>query len=169
MDFSLATTLSQFASGALAFVFGFFSIHSKGERIFRTHKQINKFLKGFIKKGTTVDIFSTKLSWVAEDASVKNCLIQHAKKGCVICVYLPKKNKIARVLEKNGVKVVTYTPLRFEPSCRFTLLNRGSAGSRVLAVGSGIIPNFKIREFKEAEDPKIIALAEDLTAILRKV
>jgi hypothetical protein len=168
MDFSF-TTLSQFAAGALAFSLAFSSMRSKGKgRIFRTNKQINSFLKAFIKKGTTVDIFSNKLSWVAGDTTVQKCLTKHQSRGNAIWIYLPKANKISRQLESGGINVVEYGASGFEPSCRFTLLNRGSAGSRALAVGSGVKPNFIIKEFKEAEDPKIVALAEDLTTILRK-
>jgi hypothetical protein len=170
----IGLTIGEVAAAVVALFYELFNIRRKGEeeqkdpegQLFETDKQINQFLKDFIIKGSTVDIFSNKLSWVSGDKRVKDFLIEHASKGKEICVYLPKLNTAARSLQQAGVKVITYGSLNVEPTCRFTLINRNIAGSRVLAVGSGVKPQFRIREFTDREHPKVVAMARDLTTIL---
>ena len=173
----IGLTIGEVCVGVVALFYNLFGIRRKRTedlnepegQLFETDEQINQFMKEFIAKGSVVDIFSSKLAWVAGDKSVKDFLIEHLSKGNEIWVYLPKLNATARDLQKVGMKVVTYGALDIEPTCRFTLINRDAAGSRVLAVGSGVKPQFRIREFTDWEHPKVVAMARDLTAILRGV
>lgn len=177
LRYFVGLTIGEVCLGVVSLFYDLFGIRRKGTeepkepegQLFETDEQINQFLKKFIAKGSTADIFSSKLSWVAGDKSVKDFLIEHVSKGNEICVYMPKLNATARGLQQAGVKVVTYGALDFEPTCRFTLINRDIAGSRVLAVGSGVKPQFRIREFTDREHPKVVAMARDLSTILREV
>lgn len=173
----IGLTIGEVGVGVVTLFYDLLGIRRKGMeelkepegQLFKTDKQINKFMKKFIVKGSTADIFSSQLSWVAGDKSVKDFLIEHVSKGNEICVYLPTLNATARGLQQAGVQVFTYGALDFEPTCRFTLINRDIAGSRVLAVGSGVKPQFRISEFTDWEHPKVVAMARDLTTILRGV
>ena len=157
----IGLTIGEVGVGVLNLFYDLFGIRRKGMeelkepdgQLFKTDEQINKFMKKFIAKGSTADIFSSKLSWVTGDKSVKDFLIEHVSRG----------------LQQAGVQVFTYGALDFEPTCRFTLINRDIAGSRVLAVGSGVKPQFRIIEFTDWEHPKVVAMARDLTTILRGV
>lgn len=171
----IGVTIGEVCFGVVSLFYDLFGIRRKGTeepkepegQLFETDEQINQFMKEFIAKGSTVDIFSTKLSWVAADKSVEDFLIEHVSKGNEIWIYLPELNTTARRLQQANVKVVTYGALGFEPTTRFTLINRDVAGSRVLVVGSGVKPQYRIREFNDRDHPKVVAMARDMTTILR--
>lgn len=173
----IGLTIGEVCVGVVSLFYDLFGIRRKGTeeleglegQLFKTDEQINQFMKEFIAKGSTADIFSTKLSWVTGDKSVENFLIEHVSKGNEVWVYLPNANATARRLQQAGVKLVTYGALGFVPTTRFTLINRNVAGSRVLAVGSGVKPKFRIREFTDQKHPKVVAMARDLTTVLRGV
>lgn len=130
------------------------------EVTYTNDEDINNYMKKLISSGSTIDIVSGRLHWVAEDASVKQRLIERAS-SAEINIYLPRDNQTARELREHGLHVHIIPTLARAPHARFTLVDRGRPGSAMLAVGAGRIPKFTISEFYEDSYPQVVALARD--------
>ncbi len=139
-------------------------------RVFICKKQekINNFLKKFIERGSRVDIFSGRLSWVAKDPAMKEFLIEKAKTD-EINIFLPEMNEVAEELKKNSVNVYEYKDIRYIPSAKFTLLNRGRHGGEVLAISSGALPRHRIVEHEAIISPMLTTAASDLVAMVESL
>src|SRR6266705_5388532 len=87
-----------------------------------TQAKIDSFLHEFISRGSRVDIFTERLSWVAANPEMKKLLIEKAKTQRV-SIFMHKRNQIARDLEASGVQIIFYSKLISESPTRFTLLN----------------------------------------------
>lgn len=134
----------------------------------KTDKEINKFLRNFISRGTRVDIFSGKLSWVAKDQEMKQFLINKSKTD-QINIFLPEINSVAKELKSAGINIYEYERIKYVPNSRFTLLNRGRPGGEVLAISKGTLPNHRIVEYDSVESPMLIAAASDLVYMIESL
>jgi len=128
--------------------------------VYNTQAEINTYMKDLLKRGTTVDIVSRNLSWVQGDQSVEDAIVERSKHA-TLRIFVPAENAIVRRLVERGANVRVTPSLGDGQRARFTLLNRNTPGSAILAVGSGNTPSFTILEFYEAGHPKIVALARD--------
>jgi hypothetical protein len=134
----------------------------------KTQRQINDYLRNFIARGSRVDIFSGRLSWVAEDDEMKSFLIEKAR-SCEVNIFLPQMNDVARELQNNSINVHEYRDIEYAPRARFTLLNRERPGGEVIAISSGALPNHRIVEYEASNSPMLIAAASDLVAMVEKL
>lgn len=134
----------------------------------KTQSQINNYLKNFIARGSRVDIFSGRLSWVAEGNDMRTFLIKKAR-SCEINIFLPQMNDIAHDLQNNGINVHEYRDIEYAPRARFTLLNRERPGGEVIAISSGALPDHRIVEYEASNSPMLIAAASDLVAMVEKL
>lgn len=137
------------------------------EQTYDTQAKINQFLYEFISRGSSVDIFTERLSWVASDQGMRKLLLDKARTERVT-IFMHSRNPIAHDLEENGVRIIYYSKLIGEVPTRFTLLNRGEPGSQALAIGTGVLPDFRISVYKDAEHPMVIGAFNILIAILEK-
>lgn len=131
-----------------------------------TNEKINEYMLDLVSKGTSLDIVSGKLSWVVSTPKIKQKLIERSKKGQVT-IYLPKKNSVAKELENYGANIVEAPNMNVKkPFARFTLVNKAHPGSTLLAVGSGVLPNFVISEFDTTSNSQVVTLAQNYLEIL---
>lgn len=133
--------------------------------VFDTNKKINDYMLNLISSGSSLDIVSGTLSWVSEDDRIRQKMIERAK-NAEINIYLPKKNKIATLLENNGVSLHISPSLAIKQFARFTLVDRNNPGSSMLAVGCGILPHFTISEFDPKSNAQVVTLAQNYLEIL---
>jgi len=132
-------------------------------------KSVNKYMLKLLKRGGSAAIFANNLTWVSGAPAIRELLTSEAAAGRDICLFVPRLNALTAELAANGMKVNTYEGLGYDPSARFTLLNPDEPGSSLLAIGTGIFPNFYIEEFSDATHSRVIAVVRDLLNILERV
>ena len=135
----------------------------------KTKESVNEYMLELVSSGSTLDIVAEQLSWVSENDNIKSKLISRAKSGVVINIYLPRENDISNELKENNIQIHICPDLTSSPYARFTLVDKNHPSAKRLAVGSGILPNFKISEFNETSNAQVVAMARDYVNSLRKV
>lgn len=134
--------------------------------VYNTDNEINEYMLKLVSSGSTLDIVSERLHWVSESENIKSALIDRAKKGIEITIYIPKENEIASLLKQNNILIKICPDLYNSPHARFTLVDKNRPGAAILAVGSGTLPKFLISEFNENSNAQVVAMARDYVNIL---
>ncbi len=136
------------------------------ETVHATDESINKFLTRFISDGTTMDIVSNRLAWVASNAEMEKFITSQMTEHAEVGLYVAEPSDLTGRLGQAGATVLVH-PSGMAEFPRFTLLNRGRLGGRRLAIASGAIPNHRISVFQEEHHPQVIALARTLIDVMR--
>ena len=84
-------------------------------------------------------------------------------------IYVPRHTELTRELAAEGVRIVTYESLAYQPEARFTLLNPNEPGSSLLAIGRGTRPEFYIEEYSEAMHSRVISVTRDLLNMVERL
>lgn len=132
---------------------------------YNDQEAINSYMYTMLSEGGRVAIFSRDLTWVRESELITALLKQKAAND-EVTIFMPKENQIAGAIKAAGAKIVTYQPLHYDPTTRFTIRFHSSSGSRV-AIGSRHGEYHVVREYDKDELP--FELAEDITNIIEKV
>ncbi len=136
---------------------------------YKSEQSINEYLLRLLERGGSVSVFANHLSWVRSSPSIRNLLIQQARAGRDVRIYVPHNTDLTRELSAKGVRVISYESLEYEPEARFTLLNPNEPGSSLLAIGKGTLPDFFIEEFSDATHSRVISVARDLLQIVERI
>jgi hypothetical protein len=136
-------------------------------RRYKDEHSINKYMMRLLKRGGSASIFAHNLTWVNE--SIQKFLVDHAKAGKVVKIYVPRHNVVTKQLQKSGVHIIPYSELDYIPEARFTVVNPNEPGSSLLAVGKGAVPSFYIDEYTDSSHSRVISIARDLFNILDRV
>ena len=131
---------------------------------FKTKQEIRDFMFRWLQHGGKVCIFSNDLSWV-DDNEMISMLRQKAEKDELrICI--PELIPIAETLKKSGASILTYSPLKFVPQSRFTIINHGRMDAQV-AVGRRMNGEHVVEEFGAGDHP-VFAVASDLVELVTR-
>ena len=130
---------------------------------------VNAYMLTLLKRGGSFAIFANSLSWIRGSPAIQAFLEQQARGGKEIRIFVPRHNDITRALAAEGVRVTTYSALRYEPEARFTLLNPNEPGSSLLAIGKGTFPHFYIEEFADATHSRVISVVRDLLHLVDRI
>lgn len=132
--------------------------------------RINQYLKELFSRGSSIDIVSSRLSWIESDPSMEGYIQAVARQGKQFRFHLPDDNVVARRtrLEQPNIKVFVSTfPIQLGEHPRFTLTDRYAPGSGILAVGySDGRRDWMINEFTTRDHPQILAIAKGYVASL---
>lgn len=135
----------------------------------KSELSINNYLLRLLQRGGSVSVFANHLSWIRSSPSIRNLLVQQARAGRDVRIYVPHNFDLTRELSAEGVRIITYESLEYEPEARFTLLNPNEPGSSLLAIGQGTLPDFFIEEFSDATHSRVISVARDLLQIVERI
>lgn len=158
---------SAIAATAVILVVDVTSWWKNRQRKYETEEEINEYMQALLRRGGSANIFACNLTWVTQ--GVREFMVNQARGNRVLKLYVPRHNAITRDLAANGVRVITYESLGYEPEARFTLVNPEEPGSSLLAVGKGTVPNFIIEEFTDRDHARMISITRDLFHILDRV
>ena len=129
------------------------------------HKNINKYMRNWIKQGGRTVIATRDMSW-ANTSQTKNLLLDKARRReLVIC--LPENISLSDELRNAGAEIYTYPNLGYVLKSRFTIIRLGQAGSQV-AVGMALGSQHVVEEYQEGWHP-CYAIANDLVEVIMRI
>jgi len=121
------------------------------------------FMRDFIASGSTVQIVSSRLSWIRNSQELFDEVTRKAKEGTLVEVVTPQPvtADIREVLEESGVRFFV-TGEDVPPEARFTLINGNRGGAERLAIARGSHPEHEVTIFDNNSGPQIIGMAKDI-------
>ncbi len=120
-----------------------------------------KFMKGFFKDASSIQIVSNRVSWIFSNEDIKTNLISKAKNGIKIDIFTPKELNGEQILQLNGINFYV-TNEDNAPEARFTLINGNRGGCERLAIARGNYPDHEITVFDSYSGPQMISMAKDI-------
>ena len=131
--------------------------------IHKEEKETLCFMKRFIDTGSTVQIVSSRFTWVKNSQQLFDEIKKKANDGDLIEIITPEKvaENIRMELEEAGVKFYV-TGDRFIPEARFTLINGNRSGAERLAIARGTHPEHEVTIFDNHSGPQIVGMAKDI-------
>ena len=132
----------------------------------KNHKHESKtldFMRKFIASGSTVQIVSSRLTWIKNSPDLITEVIKKASEGTLVEVITPQivAVEIREPLEQAGVHFYT-TRDPLPPEARFTLINGNRSGAERLAIARGSHPEHEVTIFDNNSGPQIIGMAKDI-------
>ena len=132
-------------------------------KLYRTTKEIDKYMYDWISRRGRVLIFTRDMSW-ATSIEIKKLLMDKASRNELeIC--LPNPTPLARELAAAGAEVHTYESFKDSPYSRFTIIRYGKDDAR-MAIGRNVDGLHRIDEYSYGSDP-IFSIAYDLARIVK--
>lgn len=133
---------------------------------------INRYLKELFSRASSIDIVSSRLSWIESDSSMEAHITNLSQQGKQFRFHLPDDNIIAKRirLKRQNIRVfVSKLPILLGEHPRFTLTDRNTPGSGILAVGySDGREDWLINEFTFRDHPQILAIARGYVESLER-
>ena len=133
--------------------------------------RINVYMRGLFSRATSFDVVSGRLSWIDTDPEMETYIRTLASQGIQFRFYLPQDNPVARRLRDGSDNVqvfVSALPAFLGEFPRFTLTNRSSPGSGVLAVGFQEDNDWRSNEFTFSGHPQMKAMARGYVECLER-
>jgi len=121
------------------------------------------FMDTFIASGSTVQIVSSRLSWIKNSQDLFEHVQNKATEGTLVEVITPRNvpDDIRQPLTTAGVRFYT-TKEDMPPEARFTLINGNRSGAERLAIARGSHPEHEVTVFDNSSGPQIIGMAKDI-------
>jgi hypothetical protein len=121
------------------------------------------FMKNFVTSGSTVQIVSSRLSWIRNSQELMDSVKKKAKEGASVEVITPNQveDDIRNDLEQAGIRFFV-TNEDTAPEARFTLVNGNRSGAERLAIARGSHPEHEVTIFDNHSGPQIIGMAKDI-------
>ncbi|WP_084031840.1 hypothetical protein [Desulfonatronum lacustre] len=121
------------------------------------------FMKKFVSSGSTVQIVSSRLSWIRNSKDLMDTIKKKAKDGACVEVITPNpvEDEIRNDLEQDGI-VFFVTNESTSPEARFTLVNGNRSGAERLAIARGSHPEHEVTIFDNHSGPQIVGMAKDI-------
>lgn len=121
------------------------------------------FMKNFVTSGSTVQIVSSRLSWIRNSPELMDAVKKKAKEGTSVEVITPKpvEDDIRNDLQQAGISFFV-TNEDTSPEARFTLVNGNRSGAERLAIARGSHPDHEVTIFDNHSGPQIIGMAKDI-------
>lgn len=121
------------------------------------------FMKDFVTSGSTVQIVSSRLSWIRNSPELVNAVTKKAREGASVEVITPSpvEEDIRTNLEQAGIRFFV-TNEGIAPEARFTLVNGNRSGAERLAIARGSHPDHEVTVFDNHSGPQIIGMAKDI-------
>ena len=132
-------------------------------KLYRTNKQIDRYMHAWISRRGRVLIFTRDMSW-ATSKEIKELLTDKAnRKELEIC--LPEPTALSQELARAGAEVHTYPSFNDSPYSRFTIIRYGKSDARI-AIGRNVKGLHRIDEYSYGSDP-VFSIADDLVRIVK--
>ena len=130
------------------------------------HKEEAKtldFMRRFIASGSTVQIVSSRLSWIKNAPDLIAGVRDKAQGGTLVEIITPGEveEDIRGPLSNAGVRFFV-TGEEYPPEARFTLINGNRSGAERLAIARGCHPEHEVTIFDNNSGPQIIGMAKDI-------
>jgi hypothetical protein len=121
------------------------------------------FMKDFIASGSTVQIVSSRLSWINNSEDLYEEVRKKAAEGTLVEVITPRDvaDDTRKPLSEAGVRFYA-TMEEMPPEARFTLINGNRSGAERLAIARGSHPDHEVTVFDNNTGPQIIGMAKDI-------
>ncbi|BBO81572.1 hypothetical protein DSCO28_21380 [Desulfosarcina ovata subsp. sediminis] len=121
------------------------------------------FMKNFVTSGSTVQIVSSRLSWIRNSPELMDSVKKKAREGASVEVITPSpvEDDIRNELEQEGIRFFV-TNEETAPEARFTLVNGNRSGAERLAIARGSHPEHEVTIFDNHSGPQIIGMAKDI-------
>jgi lysylphosphatidylglycerol synthetase-like protein (DUF2156 family) len=121
------------------------------------------FMKDFVTSGSTVQIVSSRLSWIRNSQDLIEAVKKKAREGAFVEIFTPNpvENDIRADLEKAGIRFFV-TNETTAPEARFTLVNGNRSGAERLAIARGSHPDHEVTVFDNHSGPQIVGMAKDI-------
>lgn len=121
------------------------------------------FMKDFVTSGSTVQIVSSRLSWIRNSQELMDAIKKKSIEGASVEVITPKpvEDDIRKDLEQAGICFFV-TNEGTAPEARFTLVNGNRSGAERLAIARGSHPDHEVTIFDNHSGPQIIGMAKDI-------
>ena len=120
-------------------------------------------MKNFVTSGSTVQIVSSRLSWIKNSNELFNEIKKKAMEGTLVEVITPKPVEEDIRNELNTAGILFYvTNETTSPEARFTLVNGNRSGAERLAIARGSHPEHEVTIFDNHSGPQIIGMAKDI-------
>ena len=121
------------------------------------------FMKNFVASGSTVQIVSSRLSWIRNSPELMDSVKKKAREGTSVEVItpIPVEDDIRNELEREGIRFFV-TNEDAAPEARFTLVNGNRSGAERLAIARGSHPEHEVTIFDNHSGPQIIGMAKDI-------
>lgn len=113
-------------------------------------------------------IFTRDLTWASAPGSPGHATLMQKAANSELTVVCELDNGFAKALSKAGAMVFSYKGVLSNPGARFTILDYGKAGAR-LVIGYNDGTHHVIREYRASEDPALICLAQDMIRLASSV
>jgi hypothetical protein len=131
-----------------------------------THKTETKtfaFMKSFLTNGSTVQIVSSRLTWIRNAPDLFEEIERKAQEGTLVEIITPEivTDEIRTPLASAGVRFYV-TGEDVPPEARFTLINGNRSGAERLAIARGSHPEHEVTVFDSNSGPQIIGMAKDI-------
>lgn len=121
------------------------------------------FMKDFVTSGSTVQIVSSRLSWIRNSQELIDAVKKKASEGTSVEVITPNpvEEDIRTDLEQAGIRFFVTNEVT-APEARFTLVNGNRSGAERLAIARGSHPDHEVTVFDNHSGPQIIGMAKDI-------
>ena len=140
-----------------------YSYMRRRPHLYRTTKQIDKYMYEWISQRGRVLIFTRDMSW-ATSKEIKKLLLDKAhRRELEIC--LPEQTPLTLELASVGAEVHTYPSFNDSPYSRFTIVRYGKNDARI-AIGRNVEGSHRIDEYSYGSDP-VFSIADDLVRIVK--
>jgi len=129
----------------------------------RVESQTLNFLRDFVSGGSTVQIVSSRLTWMKNSPELLEAVRAKAANGTLVEVITPSEviPEIKTTLAEAGVRFFV-TAEEAPPEARFTLINGNRSGAERLAIARGSHPDHEVTVFDNNSGPQIIGMAKDI-------
>lgn len=132
-------------------------------RVTKTKEATFRFMRDYIRDGSSVTIVSNRLSLLSESGDFLNDLIREAKNGKRVEIITSRELDSALQKRLGDVGVNLYVTEESDPpQARFTLINGDRSGAERLAIARGTHPEHEITIFDSISGPQMIAMAKDI-------
>jgi hypothetical protein len=129
----------------------------------KTEAATLSFMKDFVTSGSTVQIVSSRLSWIRNSQELMDAVKKKAIGGTSVEVITPEpvEDDIRKDLEQAGICFFV-TNEATAPEARFALVNGNRSGAERLAIARGSHPEHEVTIFDNHSGPQIIGMAKDI-------
>jgi hypothetical protein len=129
----------------------------------KTKEATFRFMREYIRHGSSVTIVSNRLSLLTESEDFLNDLIREATNGKRVELITCRELDPALQKQLRAVGVTLYATAESDPpEARFTLINADRTGAERLAIARGTDPEHEITVFDSISGPQMIAMAKDI-------
>lgn len=135
-------------------------------KVYKNSEEVNKFLKEFALRGSSVEFVSNRATWLTSDRSLQEALVQKAEAGYSVSVLTAKEPGCISTIGNSKINFINGIPEEYIPNARFTLINSSRQGAEELAIAVGSFPGHEVYIFNNRTSPHIIGLAKDIVKLM---